>query len=319
MLERYHTMFRRAGAGLDPAAKARLAQIVERLAALGTSFSQNVLADEQSYVLELETEADLAGLPEFLRTAARAEAQALGTTAKHAITLSRSSVEPFLQSSARRDLREKAFRAWIARGDKGGATDNKALIAEMVALRAERAKLLGFATFADYRLDDAMAKTPAAVRGLLQQVWAPARERALADRDAMQELIRAEGGNFKLAPWDWRYYAEKLRKVRCDVDEAEIKPYLPLDRMIAAAFATAQRLFGLVFKERHDIPVWHEDVRTFEVTGRRRPPHGSILRRLFCTRLETQRRLDDHPAPTGETRRRPPSPGAQRDEFRQGR
>jgi peptidyl-dipeptidase Dcp len=267
VLERYHTIFRRAGAGLDPAAKARLAQIAERLAALGTSFSQNVLADERSYVLELESEEDLAGLPEFQRATARAEAEARGLAGKHAISLSRSSVEPFLQSSRRRDLREKAFRAWVARGDNGGATDNKALIAEMVGLRAERAKLLGFATFADYRLDDAMAKTPAAVRDLLERVWAPARERALADRDALQELARAEGGNFKLAPWDWRYYAEKLRKVRCDLDEAEIKPYLPLDGMIAAAFATAQRLFGLTFRERHDIPVWHQDVRTFEVLG----------------------------------------------------
>src|SRR5262249_25374938 len=157
-----------------------------------------------------------------------------GLAGKHAITLSRSSVEPFLQASRRRDLREKAFRAWIARGDRGGATDNKALIAEMVALRAERAKLLGFATFAHYRLDDAMAKTPATVRDLLERVWAPARERALADRDALQDLVRAEGGNFKLAPWDWRHYAEKLRKVRCDLDEAEIKPYLPLDGMTAA-------------------------------------------------------------------------------------
>ena len=307
VLERYHTTFRRAGAGLDPAAKARLAQIVERLAALGTGFSQNVLADEQSFVLELETEADLAGLPEFLRTAARAEAQALGTKAEHAITLSRSSVEPFLQSSARRDLRERAFRAWIARGDKGGATDNKALIAEMVALRAERAKLLGFGTFADYRLDDAMAKTPAAVRDLLEQVWVPARERALADRDAMQELLRADGGNFKLAPWDWRYYAEKLRKARCDLDEAEIKPYLPLDRIIAAAFAVAQRLFGLSFKERHDIPVWHADVRTFEVTTSDGRHMGVFFGDYFArpskrsgawmTTLRPQEKLDDDRRP----------------------
>jgi peptidyl-dipeptidase Dcp len=267
VLERTHLGFRGAGAGLGEAAKARLAEIVERLAALGTSFSQNVLADEQAYVLGLETEDDLAGLPDFLRAAARAEAQARGLAGKHAITLSRSSVEPFLQSSARRDLREQAFRAFISRGDLGGATDNKALIAEMVALRAERAKLLGYASFAAYRLDDAMAKTPAAVRDLLERVWAPARERALADRDAMQALIQAEGGNFKLAPWDWRYYAEKLRKARCDLDEAELKPDLPLDGMIAAAFATAQRLFGLTFKERHDVPVWQEDVRTFEVTG----------------------------------------------------
>jgi peptidyl-dipeptidase Dcp len=266
VLERYHTSFRRAGAGLDAAAKARLAEIAERLAGLGTGFSQNVLKDEQSYVLELETEDDLAGLPEFLRHAAQTEATARGISGKHAITLSRSSVEPFLQSSRRRDLREKAFRAWIARGDNGGETDNKALIAEMVALRAERARLLGFATFADYRLDDAMAKTPAAVRELLQKVWRPARERAVADRNALQELIRGEGGNFKLAPWDWRYYAERLRKVRCDLDDAELKPYLALDNMIAAAFATAHRLFGLTFQERQDIPVWHPDVRTFEVT-----------------------------------------------------
>ncbi|MBV9632228.1 MAG: M3 family metallopeptidase [Xanthobacteraceae bacterium] len=266
VLARYHTTFRRAGAGLDAAAKARLAEIAERLAALGTGFSQNVLKDEQSYVLELETEDDLAGLPEFLRHAAQAEAAARGLAGKHAITLSRSSVEPFLQSSRRRDLREKAFRAWVARGDTGGETDNKALIAEMMALRTERARRLGYPTYADYRLDDAMAKTPSAVRELLDKVWRPARERALADRDALQDLIRAEGGNFKLAPWDWRYYAEKLRKVRCDLDDAELKPYLALDNMIAAAFATAHRLFGLNFQERNDVPVWHPDVRTFEVT-----------------------------------------------------
>ena len=267
VLERYHTSFRRAGAALDADAKNRLGEIVERLAGLGTTFSQHVLADEQSYVLELGSEDELAGLPDFVRAAAREEAQERGLAGKHAITLSRSSVEPFLQSSSRRDLREQAFRAWTARGDRGGETDNKALIAEMVALRAERAKLLGYATFADYRLDDSMAKTPAAVRDLLRQVWAPARERALADRNAMQELIHADGGNFELAPWDWRFYAERLRKARCGLDEAQLKPYLPLDAMTAAAFATAQRLFGLTFIERHDIPVWHPDVRTFEVTG----------------------------------------------------
>ena len=267
VLERYHTSFRRAGAALDADAKKRLGEIVERLAGLGTTFSQHVLADEQSYVLELGSEDDLAGLPDFVRAAAREEAQGRGLAGKHAITLSRSSVEPFLQSSSRRDLREQAFRAWTARGDRGGETDNKALVAEMVALRAERAKLLGYATFADYRLDDSMAKTPAAVRDLLRRVWAPARERALADRNAMQELIHADGGNFELAPWDWRFYAERLRKARCGLDEAQLKPYLPLDAMIAAAFATAQRLFGLTFIERHDIPVWHPDVRTFEVTG----------------------------------------------------
>src|SRR5262249_4784185 len=150
----------------------------------------------------------------FLIEAARAAAEERGLAGKHVITLSRSSVEPFLTFSARRDLREKAFRAWIARGEGGGATDNAAIIAEMVALRAERAKLLGFRSFAHFRLDDAMAKTPEAVRGLLETVWPRARARAMADRDALQALAQREGGNFKLAPWDWRYYAEKLRKQR---------------------------------------------------------------------------------------------------------
>src|SRR6516165_1297789 len=265
VLERYHVKFTRAGAALDAAAKARLADVNARLATLGTAFSQNVLADEQSYALVLDGEDDLAGLPDFVRAAARAAAEERGLAGKHAVTTSRSSVEPFLQFSARRDLREKAFRAWIARGDGGGTTDNKAIIAEMVRLRAERAALLGYATFAHYRLDDAMAKTPQAVRGLLDQVWAPARARALADRDAMAALVRAEGGNFELAAHDWRYYAEKRRKLECDVDEAAIKPYLQLDRMIEAAFYTAQRLFGLKFERRLDVPVWHPDVAVWEV------------------------------------------------------
>ena len=187
MLERYHTGFRRAGAGLDDTAKKRLAEITERLAALGTSFSQNVLADEQAYTLPLDGEAELAGLPDFMREAMKSEARERGLDG-HVVTLSRSSVEPFLQFSTRRDLREKIFRAFTMRGDNGGATDNKAIIAETVKLRAERARLLGFPDFAHYRLDDAMAKTPAAVRNLLDTVWAQARASALADRDALQEL-----------------------------------------------------------------------------------------------------------------------------------
>jgi peptidyl-dipeptidase Dcp len=267
VLERYYVTFRRSGAALEGAAKRRLAEIIGRLATLGTAFSQNVLADEQSYALVLDTEQDLAGLPDFVRAAAREAAEERGLAGKYAVTLSRSSVEPFLQFSARRDLREQAFRAWIARGDNGGKTDNKAIIAEILTLRAERAKLLGYRTFADYRLDDAMAKTPAAVRSLLDTVWHPARARALADRDAMQALVREEGANFELAPWDWRYYAEKLRKQRCDLDEAAIKPYLQLDRVIEAAFHAAHRLFGLAFEERRDIPAWHPDVRVWEVRG----------------------------------------------------
>ena len=266
VVERYHTRFRRAGAALEEPAKQRLAEIIERLAALGTTFSQNVLADEQAFALRLEGEAELAGLPDFVRDSLRSEAGERGIDG-HVVTLSRSTVEPFLQFSDRRDLREKVFRSFVMRGDEGGATDNKAIIAEMVRLRAERAQLLGYADFAHYRLDDAMAKTPAAVRDLLATVWRPARLSALADRDAMAALIQEDGGNFKLEPWDWRYYVEKLRRRVCDFDEASIKPYLSLDRMIEAAFYTASRLFGLRFAPRPDLPVWHPDVRAWQVTG----------------------------------------------------
>ena len=263
VLDRYHTRFVRAGAALDKPAQDRLATINERLASLGTQFGQNVLADEKAYALVLE-EGDLAGLPDFARAAARAAAEERGATGKYAITLARSSCESFLQFSSRRDLREKIFQAWIKRGENGGATDNRALIAEMVALRAERAKLLGFKTFADYRLDDQMAKTPQAARKLLDEVWGRARAKAAAERDALQAMIAQEGGNFALAPHDWRYYTEKLRKARYDLDEAEIKPYFQLDKMIEAAFETARRLFGLSFTPV-TVPLYHPDARAFEV------------------------------------------------------
>ncbi len=263
VLDRYHTRFVRAGAALDKPAQDRLAAINERLASLGTQFGQNVLADEKSYALLLE-ERDLAGLPDFARAAAAAAAQERGQPGKYAITLARSSCEGFLQFSARRDLREKVFQAWIKRGENGGTTDNRAIIAEMVGLRAERSKLLGYKTFADYRLDDQMAKTPQAARKLLDEVWARARSKAVIDRDALQKLIADEGGNFALAPWDWRYYAEKLRKAKYDLDEAEIKPYFQLDKMVEAAFETAHRLFGLSFTPAA-VPLYHPDARAWEV------------------------------------------------------
>jgi peptidyl-dipeptidase Dcp len=263
VLARYRTRFVRAGGALEQGAQDRLAAINERLASLGTQFGQNVLADEKAYALLLE-ESDLDGLPDFVRAAAHAEAEARGTPGRYAVTLARSSCETFLQFSARRDLREKVFRAWIGRGENGGATDNRALIAEMVALRAERARLLGFDSFAAYRLDDQMAKTPAAARKLLDDVWARALRKANAERAALQAIIAAEGGNFALAPWDWRYYAEKRRQAEFDLDEAEIKPYFQLDRMIEAAFATARRLFGLTFTAV-DVPLHHADARAFDV------------------------------------------------------
>src|SRR6478736_5093474 len=235
LLERTYTRFRRSGAGLDDAAKARMAEINERLAHLGTAFSHHLLGDEQEWFMELG-EADRDGLPDSFIAAARAAAGERGMEGKAIVTLSRSSVEPFLKSSARRDLREKVYKAFVARGDNDNANDNNAVIVEILSLREESAKLLGFPTFAAYRLEDSMAKTPEAVRGLLERVWKPARARALADRDEMQALITAEGGNFGLAAWDWRYYAEKLRQRRANFDDAAIKPYLVLDHIIEAAF-----------------------------------------------------------------------------------
>jgi peptidyl-dipeptidase Dcp len=306
LLERLYTRMHRAGAGLDETAKKRMSEINEQLAQLGTSFSHHLLADEQAWTLELGAD-DLAGLSPALVAAARAAATERGMDGKAVVTLSRSSVEPFLQSSERRDLREKVFKAFIARGDNGNANDNSATIRDILTLREAAAKLLGFANFAAYRLEDSMAKTPQAVRGLLERVWAPARAKALADRDALQELIREEGNNFALAPWDWRFYAEKLRQRRANFDDAAIKPYFTLDHMIEAAFDVAHRLFGLTFSERQDIPVWHPDVRVWEVkdkTGAHKALfYGDYFARAvkrsgaWMTSLRDQQKLDGDVAP----------------------
>lgn len=267
VLERYHRVFRRNGAGLPDEVRARLMAIGERLAVLGTRFGQNVLADEQSYTLALADEADLAGLPDFLRAAAREAAAERGMPG-HVITLSRSSIEPFLQYSTRRDLRQRVFAAWISRGESGGDTDNRDIVAETVRLRAERARLLGYPSFAHFRLDDTMAKTPEAALGLLRAVWGPARALALREGGDLQAVADADGAGITVAPADWRHYAERVRKQRFDLDAAAVKPYLTLDAMIAAAFSCASRLFGLVFTERPDVPRYHPDVRAWEVTGR---------------------------------------------------
>src|ERR1700752_5382215 len=306
LLERTYTRFHRAGAGPDETAKARMAEINERLAQRGTGFSHHLLADEQEWFLELG-EDDRAGLPESFVAAAKASAEERGMAGKAIVTLSRSAVETFLKTSARRDLREKVFRAFAARGDNGNANDNNTTIVEILALREEAARILGYPTYAAYRLEDSMAKTPEAVRGLLERVWKPARAQALADRDALQALVAEEGGNFALAPWDWRYYAEKLRQVRDNFDGAAIKPYLSGDRMIRAAFDTASRLFGLSFTERKDIPVWHPDVRVWEVrdsAGRHKALfYGDYFARpskrsgVWMTSLRDQQKLDGDVAP----------------------
>lgn len=264
LLERRHLGFVRSGALLPPEQKARMTAITERLATLHTLFGQNVLHDEKDWQLVLE-ESDLAGLPDFARNSAAQAATERGLTGKYVITLARSSVEPFLTFSARRDLRQVAYEAWIRRGEHDGPHDNRPLIREIVALRAEQAKLLGYATYADYKLDDSMAKETSAVERLLLQVWEPAKRKAAAERAELQESARAEGMNEPIAPWDWRYYAEKVRQAKYDLDEAEVKPYFVLDNMVRAAFDTAGRLFGVTFTERTDLPVYHPDVRVHEV------------------------------------------------------
>jgi peptidyl-dipeptidase Dcp len=272
LLERHHLRFVRAGALLGPAEKTRMAEITTRMASLHTHFGQNVLFDEDEWRLVLD-EADLEGLPEFAREAAAAAAKERGLDGKYVITLSRSSVEPFLTFSARRDLRETAYRAWVQRGEHHGEHDNAPLIAELVALRQEQARLLGYDTYAAYRLDDTMAKTPDAAEHLLEQVWTPAKHRAAAERVALAEAANADGLNEPIAPWDWRYYAEKVRAAKYDLDESAVKPYFALDNMIAALFDTAGRLFGLSFAPRTDCPVYHPDVRAYEV----RDPSGTAI------------------------------------------
>jgi peptidyl-dipeptidase Dcp len=264
VLERYHLDFVRAGAEAKGAARDRLAAIAQRLAVLGTQFSQNVLGDEEDWILTL-TEAQMAGVPPAVRDAAAARARELGEHMPFAITLARSSVEPMLQFAADRGLREQLYRAWVSRGDNPNGRNNSAIITEMLALRAERAQLLGYENFAAFKLADSMAGTPQKARALLEEVWEPARRRALQERDELQGLIAREGGNFPLAPWDWRYYAEKLRQEKYDFDTETLKPYFTLPNLIEAAFFTAGKLFGLSFRERHDLPLYHPDVRSWEV------------------------------------------------------
>ncbi len=265
LLERYHVRFTRAGGALAPDAKTRLAAINERLATLGTQFGQNLLADEKGWEMVLDGGDDLAGLPKALVDAAAGAAETRGHPGKHVITLSRSSVEPFLQFSARRDLRERAFQAWSKRGENGGATDNCAIAAETVALRAEKARLLGYDSFAAYRLEDTMAKTPARARELLQSVWEPAKARAAREEHELQALAAAAGSNHAVEPWDWRYLQEKRRVAEFDLDEGEIKPFFQLEKMIEAAFFAATRLFGTTFTPRPDVELYHPDARAWEV------------------------------------------------------
>jgi len=264
LLERLHSDFVRAGARLDADGKRRLAAINERLADLMTRFGQNVLADESSWRLELAHEGDLAGLPDFVRAAARQAAHERGLGG-HAITLSRSLVVPFLTFSERRDLREVAWRAWTQRGEHAGPTDNRPIVREILELRAEHAALLGYACFADYALADTMARERTVVMQLLDNVAARALAAVAREQREIEALMRGDGVTHALQPWDWRWWAEKLRQRRYAIDDAEVKPYFSLERMVEAAFDCASRLFGIRFSERADLPLYHPDVRAYEV------------------------------------------------------
>ncbi len=270
VLEQHWKGFVRSGAKLNEKDQKQLAGINAKLAKLGTGFGQNILADEAEYLRLIEDEADLAGLPDFLIASMAQAAEEKGHRGKHAVTLSRSIIEPFLTFAENRELREETFKAWVSRGE--GKHDNISLVADIVRLRASQAKLLGYATYADYKLEDTMAKTPANVNALLETVWEKAAAKAGKEAEDLASLIAEEGKNHAVAPWDWRYYSEKLRTERFSFDEAEVKAYFQLDKMIEAAFDTASRLFGIQFKEHESVPLWHEGAHVWEVldkTGKR--------------------------------------------------
>jgi peptidyl-dipeptidase Dcp len=272
----YYTTFVRAGARVKPDAKARLSQINQQLAGLFTRFSQNQLADESERFLVLKSEAELVGLPQSLRDAAVEDAAAKKMSGAWVITNSRSSVEPFLTYSDRRELREKAWRMFVNRGDNGDVHDNNAIITEILQLRAERAKLLGYQTHAHWRLDDKMAKTPERAMELMEAVWKPSVARVREEVADMQALAKKEGANIKIEPWDYRYYAEKVRKARYDLDQNEVKPYLQLDKLREGMFWVAGELFNFNFAPVANVPVYHPDVRVWEVKDKTTGKHVGL-------------------------------------------
>ncbi len=272
----YYNNFVLAGARLKPDAKLRLSQINQQLAGLFTRFSQNQLADESERFLVLKTTAELAGLPPSLRDAAAQEAAAKKMPGAWIITNTRSSIDPFLTYSDRRELREKAWRMFVNRGDNGDAHDNNAIITEILQIRAERAKLLGYQTHAHWRLADKMAKTPERTMELMQAVWKPAVARVREEVADMQALAKKEVADIKIEPWDYRYYAEKVRKERYDLDQNEVKQYLQLDKLREGMFWVAGELFGLNFTPASNVPVYHPDVRVWEVKDKATGKHVGL-------------------------------------------
>ncbi len=265
LLTEQYKSFVRGGSNLNEADKKSFREINERLSVLELKFGENILAEENDYKLVIDKKADLAGLPDNVVQSAAEAAEQADMKGKWVFTLHRPSIEPFLTYAQNRDLREKIYRAYIERGNNGNANDNKATLTEESTLRAKRANLLGYKSHAAYVLDDNMAKTPDNVFNLLNQLWSPALQRAVSERNAMQEMVKAEGGTFQIAAWDWWFYAEKVKKARYDFDDSVLRPYFVLDNVRQGAFDVATKLFGITFEERFDIPKYNDEVRTFEV------------------------------------------------------
>lgn len=265
LLEDTYKAFARGGANLDEAGKAKLRELNEKIGKLNLEFGDNVLAETNGFELVVENKADLSGLPQSVIDVAAATAKARGKEGKWVFTTSRPSITPFLTYADNRELRQQLYTAYVERGNHNDAHDNKKILAEIAALRAERAQLLGYKTHAHYVLEENTAQNPDKVYALLDKVWPAAINQAKAEVAEMQKLIDAEGGNFKLAPWDWDYYADKIRVAKYSFNEQDTRPYFSLDATIEGVFYTANRLFGLTFKERSDLPKYHEDVRTWEV------------------------------------------------------
>ncbi|WP_035645333.1 M3 family metallopeptidase [Flavobacterium sp. ASV13] len=264
----YYTNFVRQGAQLNEADKAKVAGINKELATLFTRFSQNLLAEEHNQYVALKTESDFDGLPQEVKNAAIAEAKERKLDVLGCIANTRSSIEPFLTFSTRRDLREKAFDIFVKRGDNGNENDNNATLVSILQLRTQKAKLLGYPTFADWSLSNKMAKDPKKTLALMESVWEPAVEQVHKDVAEMQKIVDAEGGNFKIQPWDYRFYAEKVRKAKYDLDQNEVKPYLQLENLREGMFWVAGELFNLSFKQITNVPVYHPDVRVWEVSNK---------------------------------------------------
>jgi peptidyl-dipeptidase Dcp len=265
LLEKTYKEFVRGGANLPPEKQVRLRQINEELSVLTVKFGENILKENNAFELVIDKEGDLVGLPPAVVAGAADTAKDRGKPGKWAFTLAKPSLIPFLQYSERRDLREKMFKAFIMRGNNGNELDNKANAVKITALRLERANLLGYKTHASYVLEENMAKTPETVYALLEKIWKPAVARAKAEAADMQAMIQKESGNFKLQPWDWWFYAEKVRKAKYDLEASALRPYFQLENVRNGAYLVANKLYGITFTERTDIPKYQDDVRVFEV------------------------------------------------------